>query len=104
MTFILLGLSVLSLLVGVVTLTQATQGVGAICIACWFAILARIAQASATGAAPKPAKASASMKRCPHCDGWNSGDATVCKHCKQSFETVSQPPDATIFQRDDGSR
>lgn len=91
MTFVLLGLSIIALLIGALTLTQATQGVGAICIACWFAILARIAQASASGAAPKPAKASASMKRCPQCDDWNGADAAVCKHCKLPFEPPADP-------------
>lgn len=43
----LIVLSAVALLGGMGTLTQATQGVGLICIACYMLILARIAQASA---------------------------------------------------------
>lgn len=43
----LIVLSAVALLGGLGTLTEATKGVGLICIGCYMLILARIAQASA---------------------------------------------------------
>ena len=45
MFLILLILSILFLFVGAIQLTNATVGVGIICVACVFAIFSRIAQA-----------------------------------------------------------
>lgn len=44
---ILVAVSLLLALFGFVMLTQATNGVGAVALGCFFGILARIAQASA---------------------------------------------------------
>ena len=45
--FILVGIAMLAALYGLATLTQATQGAGIVGLACFIAILGRIAQASA---------------------------------------------------------
>jgi hypothetical protein len=42
----LIVLASLAVVIGLFLLTNATAGVGAICIGCFFAVLARIAQAS----------------------------------------------------------
>ncbi len=57
MTWIPLLLSAVVALFGFTMLTQATNGVGAIALACWLAIVARIAQASDHRAADLKAKA-----------------------------------------------
>ena len=44
--FLLMVLSVISLIIGLAMLTNATIGVGVIAVSCLFAIFARIAQAS----------------------------------------------------------
>lgn len=46
LTFVLLLISAAALLGGLASLSNATSGVGGIAVACFLAILARIAQAS----------------------------------------------------------
>ena len=47
MTVLMIILSLLSAVIGVFSLSEATMGVGVICLACLIAIYARIAQAAA---------------------------------------------------------
>src|SRR5688572_28978235 len=89
-TFFLVVVALLAVLWGLLTLTQATQGVGAIAIACFLVILARLAQAgdhhrairdvltsrwAAIGGQPGPAWS------CTRCGTQATDEMSYCSKC-----------------------
>ncbi len=75
---ILIVVAGLLTLSGVASLTQATQGVGLIALACFFGIIARIAQASSHQRATeteeqRSARLAKSAKAATASDGWTNG-------------------------------
>src|SRR4051812_18020836 len=91
--------SIFCILGGLASLTNATLGVGSICGACWLAIVARLAQASAhhrdllrrmptplPELAPIAQTAAENIMTCPHCAASFTRGPSACPSCGQALK------------------